>query len=69
MMFSSEQPGVTECADNNPFEVLQRSLMNILRSDQKARSKFMVTKKEKKKKLDERKCLFAKEQCDISTEE
>lgn len=25
---------MTECADNNPFEVLQRSLMNILRFDQ-----------------------------------
>ena len=61
---------MTECADNNPFEVLQRSSMNILRSDQKARSKFMVTKKEReKKKHDERKWLFAKEQCDIFTEE
>ena len=25
---------MTECVDNNPFEVLQRSLMNTLRFDQ-----------------------------------
>jgi len=51
---------MTECVDNNPFEVLQRSLMNTLRFDQIHGHK---------KKHDETKCLFAKEQCDIFTEE
>ena len=57
---SNCRDSMTECVDNNPFEVLQRSLMNTLRFDQIHGHK---------KKHDETKCLFAKEQCDIFTEE